>query len=104
MAIRTCIASPHRRKHTTNRETVNTRPAIHALGDTKPMRLFSSHLRAARPALVMGLAMAVAPIAIGTTNDWFGIHLVDEITGRGVPLVELETVNHLRFVSDSAGP
>lgn len=31
------------------------------------------------------------------------IQVVDQETGRGVPLVELATVNHLRFVTDSAG-
>jgi hypothetical protein len=36
-------------------------------------------------------------------NQYFGIQIVDEQTGRGVPLVELETVNHLRYVTDSAG-
>jgi hypothetical protein len=41
--------------------------------------------------------------AAGTTNDFFGIHVIDDRTARGVPLVELETVNHLRFVTDSAG-
>ncbi len=34
---------------------------------------------------------------------YFAVQIVDEATGRGVPLVELETVNHLRFVSDSLG-
>jgi hypothetical protein len=33
----------------------------------------------------------------------FVITVVDEQTGRGVPLVELTTVNHVRFVTDSAG-
>ncbi len=33
----------------------------------------------------------------------FAIKVVDEQTGRGVPLVELETVNHLLFVTDSNG-
>lgn len=37
------------------------------------------------------------------TNAWFEIRCVDAQTGRGIPLVELETVNHLRFVSDNAG-
>ena len=37
------------------------------------------------------------------TNTYFGIHVVDEATGRGVPLVELETVNHMRFITDSGG-
>lgn len=36
-------------------------------------------------------------------DRYFGIHVVDEDTGRGVPLVELETVHHLRYVTDSAG-
>jgi hypothetical protein len=35
--------------------------------------------------------------------DYFQVQVVDEQTGRGVPLVELETVNHLRFITDSAG-
>ncbi len=35
--------------------------------------------------------------------DYFGIRVVDAQTGRGVPLVELETVNHLRWVTDSGG-
>jgi hypothetical protein len=34
---------------------------------------------------------------------YFGIHIVDEATGRGVPLAQLETVNKQRFISDSNG-
>lgn len=33
----------------------------------------------------------------------FAITVVDEATGRGVPLIELRTTNHLRFFTDSAG-
>ncbi|MBL9129567.1 MAG: hypothetical protein JNG86_00095, partial [Verrucomicrobiaceae bacterium] len=33
----------------------------------------------------------------------FGIHVVDEHTGRGVPLVTLTTTNHGAFTTDSAG-
>lgn len=33
----------------------------------------------------------------------FVIEVKDQDTGRGVPLVELETVNHLRFLTDNAG-
>ncbi len=33
----------------------------------------------------------------------FTIEVVDRQTGRGVPLVELTTVNHLRYVTDSNG-
>ena len=36
-------------------------------------------------------------------SAYFGIQIVDAETGRGVPLVELETLNQLRFVTDSAG-
>ncbi len=33
----------------------------------------------------------------------FRIQVVDEQTGRGVPLVELRTVNQIRYVTDSNG-
>ena len=36
-------------------------------------------------------------------SDYFRIKVVDEATGRGVPLVELTTVNNVRYVTDSAG-
>ena len=42
---------------------------------------------------------AAAPCRAG---EPFGIRVVDGASGRGVPLVELETVNHIRFVTDSA--
>ena len=38
-----------------------------------------------------------------STNVWAEIRVVDSDTGRGVPLVELETVNSLKFVTDNAG-
>ena len=34
---------------------------------------------------------------------WAEIQVVDAATGRGIPLVELETVNGLKFVTDNAG-
>ena len=40
---------------------------------------------------------------LAAATPWFEIRVVDEATGRGVPLVELETVNRLRFLSDNAG-
>src|SRR6266540_7570254 len=44
-------------------------------------------------------------ISIGqaATNDWFKITVVDEQTGRGVPLVELRTVNNISLWTDSKG-
>jgi hypothetical protein len=41
--------------------------------------------------------------ASASPATYFGIQVIDEQTGRGVPLVELETVNHLRYVTDSHG-
>jgi hypothetical protein len=34
---------------------------------------------------------------------YFGIHIVDEDTGRGIPLVEIRTVNDVKHVTDNAG-
>lgn len=50
---------------------------------------------------LLGTVLAVHVYA--ATPNFFQIQVVDDQTGRGVPLVELETVNHLRFLTDSAG-
>ena len=44
-------------------------------------------------------ALAAAPAA----SPYFVIQVVDDQTGRGVPLVELKTVNHILYVTDSGG-
>ena len=36
-------------------------------------------------------------------KPYFGIHVVDDQTGRGVPLIEFRTVNDIRCVTDNAG-
>ena len=36
-------------------------------------------------------------------SDYFAIQVVDDQTGRGVPLIELRTVNDIRLQTDSAG-
>jgi hypothetical protein len=41
--------------------------------------------------------------APGAANDYFAIHVVDGETGRGVPLVELRTVNKVSWWTDSNG-
>ncbi|MBN1360729.1 MAG: hypothetical protein JW993_09065 [Sedimentisphaerales bacterium] len=38
-----------------------------------------------------------------TSGDYFAIQVVDRRTGRGVPLVELRTVNNIRLYTDSNG-
>ena len=50
----------------------------------------------------MTFLLLAAMLAIETEKP-FAITVVDADTGRGVPLVELRTVNHLRFVTDSNG-
>lgn len=53
-----------------------------------------------------GFAMAVAVCLSGTARaveDAFEIQVVDQQTRRGVPLVELETVNNVRHITDSNG-
>jgi hypothetical protein len=55
--------------------------------------------------LVSALLLAAATAVEGpqTSPRPFVITVVDEQTGRGVPLVELRTVNEVRYVTDSAG-
>ena len=50
-------------------------------------------------ALVFGLASAQEK----TTSPYFGIRILDDETGRGVPLVELRTVNDIVLYTDSGG-
>ncbi|MBX7104603.1 MAG: hypothetical protein K1X57_11015 [Gemmataceae bacterium] len=53
------------------------------------------------------LLACLAPLAVHgappPAGGWAEIRVVDAGTGRGVPLVELETVNSLKFVTDNAG-
>jgi hypothetical protein len=57
--------------------------------------------------LVFGLVFStgtfLTPGASATETDYFSIRVVDKETGRGVPLVELRTVNEISFWTDSAG-
>src|SRR5687767_10597306 len=47
--------------------------------------------------------LAGAPAARSGQQDFFTIEVVDEQTGRGVPLVELKTTNNIRYYTDSSG-
>lgn len=52
----------------------------------------------------MVVACGFAQAALGDDpSRCFAIRVVDDQTGRGVPLVELTTVNNLRYVTDNAG-
>ena len=52
--------------------------------------------------LTAAACLSMCAGALGAA-PYFGIKVVDEQTGRGVPLVELETVNAIRYYTDSAG-
>ncbi len=65
--------------------------------------------RASRSVRVTGavcgllLAMLLPAVAQEKVARYFKITVVDEQTGRGVPLVELRTVNHVCLITDSNG-
>jgi hypothetical protein len=54
-------------------------------------------------ALSSGLLALFLVLTPARASDYFAITVVDEQTGRGVPLVELETVNRARWWTDSQG-
>ncbi len=59
---------------------------------------------AAAFALMLILGGGLYAAAAGPVNaPYFGIHVVDEETGRGVPLIEFRTVNDIRCLTDNAG-
>lgn len=58
------------------------------------------------PGLAVILAVALSSargVDPPTNRVWAEIRVTDAATGHGVPLVELETVNGVRFVTDNAG-
>src|SRR5262249_61657288 len=54
-----------------------------------------------RRSVIISLLLAASPAQ--RTDNYFKITVVDEQTGRAVPLVELRTTNNLRYVTDSNG-
>lgn len=61
--------------------------------------------RPARISLVSGVALLsmLSGGAAQQPHEYFSIAVVDEATGRGIPLVELQLANRLRFHTDSNG-
>lgn len=54
--------------------------------------------------MILWVAACASPAAASDrAPHWFAIRVVDAGTGRGVPLVELSTVNHVCLVTDSNG-
>ncbi len=67
---------------------------------TRAARLLATSLLPALAAL--GFQPADAPDQSRSVVP-FAVEVVDDVTGRGVPLVELETVNHIKLYTDSNG-
>lgn len=61
-----------------------------------------SHPAALFLGLLLFLLLPPSSLAL-SPDDYFRIKVVDARTGRGVPLVRVETVHNLRFWTDSAG-
>src|SRR4051812_3759296 len=53
--------------------------------------------------ILIGLLAVAAPAPGPDANHVFTIEVVDDATNRGVPLVELRTVNGIRYWTDSNG-
>jgi hypothetical protein len=55
----------------------------------------------------IALIILAGCLATGATQaapaDYFAIHIIDDQTGRGVPLVKLQTTNKVRYYTDSNG-
>ena len=60
-------------------------------------------MRTHRWLLVILIALSRVGIARANPQDYFAIHVVDAQTGRGIPLVILETTYKTRYVTDSDG-
>lgn len=54
-------------------------------------------------AISFTVVLASSLLAVDATPGLFTIRVVDSVTGRGVPLVELTTVNHVRYFTDNLG-
>src|SRR4051794_29036815 len=53
--------------------------------------------------LAASVILLISSTTVASPADYFAIQIVDDQTGRGVPLVELETVNNKTFYTDSGG-
>jgi hypothetical protein len=81
------------------------------IGGRHTRNLLRAAIQISSVALALALALAhaharAADQASETPQvhpERFGLHVVDAATGRGLPLVELRTVNDIRYVTDDAG-
>src|SRR4051812_29219225 len=60
--------------------------------------------RGASPMLLaVVMLLALVCVASAKSSSYFAIEVVDEATGRGVPMVELQTTSGARYYTDSNG-
>ncbi len=59
-----------------------------------------SRLNLLFPGLVL---FGARTMAVAAPQEYFAIHIVDDKTGRGVPLVRLQTTSKIRYITDSNG-
>ena len=67
------------------------------------MRSIARTTLVARSALALLAGCVAANASAAEETRYFEIHVVDQATGRGVPLVQLRTVNNISYYTDSAG-
>lgn len=68
------------------------------------VRVFDFSFPPKKMAGILPFYLFVVWLAVSASSDeYFEIQVVDGATGRGVPLVELRTVNDVRFFTDSGG-
>ncbi|MBE2286361.1 MAG: hypothetical protein IAE77_23095 [Prosthecobacter sp.] len=53
--------------------------------------------------LFLPLVLLLPCVVQSAPEEYFAIHVVDETTGRGVPLITLKTTNQIALTTDSAG-
>ena len=64
---------------------------------------FTSFMTVFHAMEVSGEERTLAPVATSQSHGWAEIRVIDAATGQGVPLVELEMVHGLKFITDNAG-
>src|SRR3989442_4481899 len=79
-----------------------SRPTVKPVGCGVRASVFFWHWESGFFHSLIALFLLVS-IGRAATNDYFKIAVVDELTGRGVPLVELRTVNNISLWTDSNG-
>src|SRR5665213_1244044 len=79
-------------------------PMLHVLLSALPWTEYHSRSRNGKR---IYMKLVIAFLFLCTTfvlaDDIHVIQVVDSVTGRGVPCVQLETVNHIRLLTDSNG-